>query len=362
MSDHKKDAREFAPALLTWFDSCGRHDLPWQIQRTPYSVWVSEIMLQQTQVVVVVPYFERFMARFPTIEHLAAAPLDEVLHHWSGLGYYARARNLHRSAQIISSEYGGAFPRDLAAVLELPGIGRSTAGAILAQAWDERQPILDGNVKRVLARWFGVEGFPGAAQINAELWRFSDLVTPAGRAADFTQAIMDLGATLCTRTKPACERCPVQVWCVAQRRGLQAQLPTRRPSKKRPQRHVCWLVVRSGGAVLLHRRPPSGIWGGLWSFPEFASVGLAQAALIELQGESARSVALVPRLEITHSFSHFDLIINPLVAQVSDWKLSGVMEPQDQTWYNTSQPAALGLAAPVAALLDSLEFSDAGAG
>jgi A/G-specific adenine glycosylase len=362
MNDHEKSTKQFAPALLAWFDSCGRHDLPWQITRTPYSVWVSEIMLQQTQVVVVVPYFERFMARFPTIKDLAAAPLDEVLHHWSGLGYYARARNLHRSAQIISSEHSGVFPRDLAAVMELPGVGRSTAGAILAQAWDERQPILDGNVKRVLARWFGVEGFPGIAQINAELWRCSDLVTPTGRAADFTQAIMDLGATLCTRTKPACGRCPVHLECVAQRQGLQAQLPTRRPRKKRPQRRVCWLVIRHGGAVLLHRRPLSGIWGGLWSFLEFENVDLAQAALVELQGESARSVVLVPRLEITHSFSHFDLIINPLVAHVSDWKLSGVMEPNDQTWYNLGQPAALGLAAPVAVLLDSLEVSDAGAG
>ena len=278
MSTRPPDPSRFGPQLLAWFAGHGRHDLPWQRQRTPYGVWVSEIMLQQTQVAVVIPYYERFMRHFPNACALADAPLDAVLHDWSGLGYYARARNLHRAAQVVRDTHGGEVPRTLSALVALPGIGRSTAGAILALALDERHPILDGNVKRVLARWFGIGGYPGEARVARELWEISDAVTPARQAADFTQAIMDLGATLCTRAKPACEHCPVSAGCVARREGRVAELPTPRPVKARPRRHVFWLVLRRGESVLLEKRPPAGIWGGLWSF-DYGGSGSAVGAL-----------------------------------------------------------------------------------
>lgn len=347
MSEAPPRPETFAPALLAWFERHGRHDLPWQQDRTPYRVWVSEIMLQQTQVATVIPYFARFMASFPDVRALADAPLDDVLHHWSGLGYYARARNLHRAAQRIRDEHGGEFPRTLDDVVALPGIGRSTAGAILAQARGERHAILDGNVKRVLARWFGIEGFPGEARVEAELWRRSESVTPADRAADYTQAIMDLGATLCTRTKPACALCPVMEDCVARRTGRQQLLPTPRPARARPRRAVTWLVVRSAEAVLLERRPPAGLWGGLWGFPEFAS----QEDAASFASDRFDVQALQPWAAIEHAFTHFDLDIAPLVADVAGDATTAVMEADRWAWYNVRAQARLGLAAPVAGLI-----------
>lgn len=345
------DAR-FAPALLAWWERHGRHDLPWQRDRTPYRVWVSEIMLQQTQVATVIPYYERFMSSFPSVRALADAPADEVLHHWSGLGYYARARNLHRAAQVIRDEHGGEFPREIDAVVALPGIGRSTAGAILALSRDERHPILDGNVKRVLARWCGIDGWPGEARVEAAMWQRADALTPTTRAADYTQAIMDLGATLCTRTKPACALCPVSEDCAARASGRQNELPTPRPAKARPRRGVVWLVVRNGDDVLLERRPPTGLWGGLWGFPEFTSSEDAKAFAATTFGAD-RFHDWAP---LEHAFSHFDLDIAPLLARAAAEQR--VMEADRWAWYNTRAPARLGLAAPVAELLAAVLESE----
>lgn len=341
----------FADRLLAWFTREGRHDLPWQVDRTPYRVWVSEIMLQQTQVTTAVPYFERFLARFPDVAGLAAAPLDEVLHLWSGLGYYARARNLHRAAGVIVSRHGGVFPTEFDALIELPGIGRSTAGAILALACGQRHAILDGNVKRVLARWFGVDGDPGSAAVQAQLWSHSEAVTPHERLADYTQAIMDLGATLCTRARPACARCPVASGCVAAATGRTAELPGTRPGRRRPTRRVAWLVFRQGHQVLLARRPPSGIWGGLLGFPEFASRAEAlRAARERVAARLPRPVALAT---VRHVFTHFELLIEPLLWEL-DPAVPVAMETTVESWYNSRAPAKVGLAAPVAALLATL--------
>jgi len=341
----------FAPALLAWFERHGRHELPWQRGRTPYRVWVAEIMLQQTQVATVIPYFERFMARFPDVATLAAATADEVLHHWSGLGYYARARNLRRAAQIVCDEHGTQLPRTRDALLGLPGIGRSTAGAILALAHDERHAILDGNVKRVLARWFGVAAAPGSA-LTARLWELSESVTPATRATDFTQAIMDLGATLCTRAQPACGRCPVAAGCVARRSGWQQALPAPRPRKVRPRRSVCWLVVRRGAAVLLEQRVATGLWGGLWGFPEFATRAEAAGSAARLLARSADdALALRPRARIRHAFTHFELDIRPYVVDCGTAKPAAIVEGDRWTWYNLGAARELGIPAPVADLI-----------
>ena len=289
---------------MPWFDHAGRKHLPWQIDPTPYRVWVSEIMLQQTQVTTVIPYYERFMQRFPGIHALAAAPVDEVLHLWTGLGYYARARNLHRAAQLIAGEHGGEFPVTIDAVQALPGVGRSTAGAILALSMSQRHPILDGNAKRVLCRYFGVEGFSGDAAIEKKLWLLADRCTPASRVAHYTQAIMDLGATVCVRTRPVCRSCPLQKECVARIEGRQALLPTPRPKKVRPQRvaHIV-IVTRDDGAVLLERRPPVGRLGRLVDVPSIREFGLgARGGLTAdlARGEETHSAAAV--LACIHSF------------------------------------------------------------
>jgi A/G-specific adenine glycosylase len=346
----------FAPALLAWYRNHGRHDLPWQKDRTLYRVWVSEIMLQQTQVATVIPYYARFLSRFPAVADLAAAPLDEVLHHWSGLGYYARARNLHVAAGRIMAEHGGSVPDEFDALHALPGIGRSTAGAILSLALNQRQPILDGNVRRVLARWAGVEGYPGAQQVERELWAVSEAVTPARQSAAFTQAIMDLGATLCARSQPRCADCPIATDCVARATDRTDVLPGARPGKPRPVREVVWLVLRRGDSLLLAQRPPSGLWGGLWGFPEFANAASATVAARE-RGAAPRARAR--RLElITHEFTHFTLRITPLLHELPDERAaSGVMEGGGETWYNSRRPAKLGLAAPVAALVALLAAS-----
>jgi len=353
MSGAGPDRSGFGARVLAWYTAAGRHDLPWQRERTAYRVWVSEVMLQQTQVATVAPYFARFVERFPDVQTLADSPLDVVLHNWSGLGYYARARNLHRAAVIIRDEYAGEFPRDFDSVVELPGVGRSTAGAILALAFDERHPILDGNVKRVLARWGAVEGFPGSTRVAKALWALSESVTPPDRAADFTQAIMDLGATLCTRANPACDRCPVEDDCIARQQDRIADFPGVRPTRSRPQREVVWLVLRRQESVLLEQRPAAGIWGGLWGFPEFASLAQAERALEDLRGSAPALGEVAIAATIMHAFSHFDLAITPLFA---DLDLAGarVREGPAQTWYNSRAPAELGLAAPVATLLRTL--------
>ena len=254
--------QEFAPRLLDWHRQHGRHDLPWQQTRDAYRIWLSEIMLQQTQVATVIPYYQRFLARFPDIPALAAAAQDEVMALWSGLGYYARARNLHRCAQVLVTEHGGRFPEDAAIIAELPGIGRSTAAAIAAFAFGRHGAILDGNVKRVLTRVFGIEGFPGKPAVERELWALAESLLPPRDIEAYTQGIMDLGATLCTRARPDCVTCPMRGLCVAERDGRQAALPTARPAKVVPHREAHYCLFSDGEHILLERRPPQGIWGG----------------------------------------------------------------------------------------------------
>lgn len=338
----------FAPRLLEWFENCGRKDLPWQRDPTPYRVWVSEIMLQQTQVATAIPYYERFVARFPDVGALAAARLDEVLHLWSGLGYYARARNLRRAAQLIVARHDGEFPRDFEAVLALPGIGRSTAGAILALARGERHAILDGNVKRVLTRYFGIEGYPGEPAVERRLWELAESCMPAANAAGYTQAVMDLGATVCTRARAACLLCPVSADCVARQRNLQDRLPAPRPRTARPVRDA-WLVLamRGGHKVLIERRPPAGIWGGLWGLPEFPTRAHAEQWCREqLAGAAAPRRTAV----LEHSFSHFDYRMRPLLVRCQG-KAAALRDDDRFRWYDPREPARVGLPKPVATLI-----------
>jgi A/G-specific adenine glycosylase len=342
-----------AAELLRWFDVHGRKDLPWQRDRTPYRVWVSEIMLQQTQVQTVIPYYQRFMEQFPDVRALADAPVDAVLHHWSGLGYYARARNLHRSAQIVRDAYGGRFPGDIEAVVQLPGIGRSTAGAILSLACGQRHTILDGNVKRVLARYHALDDWPGSGAALKQLWALADAATPAGRVADYNQAMMDLGATLCRRGRPDCDRCPLRDGCAAFAQGRQAQLPAPRPKKTLPVRSVEMLIlVDPARQVFLEQRPPTGIWGGLWTFPQFDD----RAALESWCAQ--RNIGVDDACEtwavLRHTFSHFHLDMTPHCVRLQNPVFS-VMEGGRGVWYNTRQPQALGLAAPIRRLLARLQ-------
>jgi A/G-specific adenine glycosylase len=347
-------ADAFATRLLAWWDVHGRKDLPWQRDPTPYRVWVSEIMLQQTQVATVVPYYARFMARFPEIGALAAAPLDEVLHFWTGLGYYARARNLHRAAIVVRDEHGGVFPRDFDAVAALPGIGRSTAGAILALSAGRRLPILDGNVRRVLARFHAIDGWPGNAAVERRLWAKAETHLPAERVQQYTQALMDLGATLCTRARPGCARCPLAHDCAAHATGREREFPAPRPAKTLPVRRTAMLIVRAGVRVLLARRPASGLWGGLWSLPELAPEADAPAWVRERLGLDARAVGARPGLR--HTFSHFHLDIEPLELQVDSSVRDhfGAMVDSDFLWYDLSAPQAVGLPQPVKVLLKKL--------
>lgn len=340
----------FARELLRWYDHHGRKDLPWQHPRDAYRVWLSEIMLQQTQVVTVIGYFQRFVERLPTLASLAAADEDTVLALWSGLGYYRRARFLHRAAQLCVDRHDGELPRDLEALMALPGIGRSTAGAILAQAHGLRFPILDGNVKRVLTRYHGVAGFPGEGAVEKQLWRHADEHTPASRTADYTQAIMDLGATVCVRSKPLCLLCPQAATCVAHRDGLTAILPTAKPGKKIPTRSLAMLLLRdSHGRVLLEKRGPQGVWSGLWSLPE--------ATGAETAGGVASGLARVgdadPLPAFTHVFSHYRLDVSPFLFDHAA-PLAAVADRADRRWCDRDDIAALGLPAPVRTLLDNL--------
>ena len=351
MSDNlanDQPAERFAAQLLDWFATGGRKDLPWQREPTPYRVWISEIMLQQTQVATVVPYYEAFMRRFPDVRSLAAAKLDEVLHLWSGLGYYARARNLQRAAQAIVTRHGGEFPATLDEVMALPGIGRSTAGAILSLSRGERYAILDGNVKRVLSRWFGVEGYPGEPAVERRLWSLAEACTPHERVAEYTQAIMDLGATVCTRSRPTCLLCPVNAGCVARAANLQDRLPAPRPRAVRPLRQA-WLVVamRGGHKVLLERRPPSGIWGGMWGLPECPTRAHAEQWCREHLSGAHPARAGEP---LKHAFSHFDYDMRPLFVRCLG-KAEALRDEERYRWYDVRQPARVGLPKPIATLL-----------
>jgi A/G-specific adenine glycosylase len=345
-------AADFSTRVLAWFARHGRHDLPWQTDVTPYRVWVSEIMLQQTRVATVIPYYERFLSRFPGVQALADADLDQVLHYWSGLGYYARARHLHAAAGIIRDHHAGQFPSELATLQALPGVGRSTAGAILALAAGQRHPILDGNVKRVLARFHALQGWPGQAAVQKTLWELAERYTPRKRVSAYTQAMMDLGATLCTRIRPACARCPLAADCRACATGRQAEFPSPRPGKSLPVRSTRMLLLcNERNEVLLERRPPAGIWGGLWSFPEPTPDAALEAWCRAHLGMPVYIRETWP--VVRHSFSHFHLEITPLLATAAT-PLAGVGETPGRLWYNTGCGGERGFAAPVERLLRRL--------
>ena len=348
---------EFAERVLAWFDRHGRKHLPWQYERSPYRVWVSEIMLQQTQVTTVIPYYQRFMQRFPDLLSLAGAELDEVLHYWSGLGYYARGRNLHKAARIIRDNHGGEFPLEFAKVAALPGVGRSTAGAILSLAAAQRHPILDGNVKRLLARFAAVAGWPGQTQTNRQLWALAEHYTPAKRVTAYTQAMMDLGALVCTRTRPGCPSCPLSCACVAYSQGQQQAYPEPKPRRAKPIKAIRMLVVQTADAqVLLEQRPPTGIWGGLWGFPECPLDVDLNDWCRQRFGIGVADYQTWPTLR--HSFSHFHLDITPVRIETVQLAAKHLMEAGRYVWYNIEQPEALGLAAPVQRLLSKLVTPD----
>jgi A/G-specific adenine glycosylase len=341
------DAASFQDKLLTWFDLCGRKDLPWQHNITPYRVWLSETMLQQTQVATVMPYFAAFTEKFPTVNHLAQAPIDEVLSLWSGLGYYARARNLHKSAQIIAAQ--GYFPDTVDELLALPGIGLSTAGAILSIAFQKSHPILDGNVRRVLTRFNAISGWPGDSVVNKKLWALSTDLTPVQRVADYTQAIMDLGATVCTRSKPTCVLCPVNANCQARLTDTISAFPTPKASKKIPVKQLILLLLHdSAGQVLLEKRPAYGIWGGLWSLPEFSCLASAQDWCL------THNIAIINQHTLAtkrHTFSHYHLDYTPVLIQTHDNAVNSVMDVDQKLWCSFEQMNNLGLAAPIKQLL-----------
>jgi A/G-specific adenine glycosylase len=343
------EPEQVAAPLLAWFDGHGRKDLPWQRGRTPYRVWVSEIMLQQTRVAAVIPYFQRFMARFPAVTDLAAADTDEVLHLWSGLGYYARARNLHKTAGVIVSQHHGRFPRDIRRLRDLPGIGRSTAGAILSLAYGQRHPILDGNVKRILARCFAVPGWPGRNSVLRRMWELADACTPRERIGAYNQALMDLGATLCTHREPDCPRCPLAFGCTALTLGEPTAFPEPKPRKTLPVRESRMLLVRNPvGEVLLERRPSMGIWGGLWSLPECDPGQDAADWCLQHLGILPR---WVEKLTVRrHTFSHFQLNIIPLQVQLGT-ESAVIADDNRIAWRDPRQPGELGFAAPIARIL-----------
>jgi A/G-specific adenine glycosylase len=346
------DTFNFAAALLNWYDLHGRKDLPWQQSPTPYHVWLSEIMLQQTQVGTVIGYYQRFIDRFPDIEKLANAGQDEVLALWSGLGYYARARNLHKTARIVRDEYHGHMPATLEQLMALPGIGRSTAGAILTLAYHQRFAILDGNVKRVLARFFAVDGWPGQKKTENQLWQLAETLLPDERIANYIQAQMDLGATLCTRSKPACQRCPLQTDCRAYDLGRQTDFPGKKPRKTIPTRQTHWLVLQNEqGEVLLEQRPQQGIWGGLWSFPETTDCSnMSQLCQQQWQLKLLSQSELSPR---QHAFTHFRLDIQPHLLKC---RTDGVADKDRGNWYKIEDTFGLGLPAPVKSFLKSLQI------
>lgn len=343
---------QFSKRLLAWFRQSGRHDLPWQHNRTPYRVWVSEIMLQQTQVATVIPYYQRFMASFPDVACLANAAQDEVLHHWTGLGYYARARNLHKAAKLVVEQHKGAFPKTLEGLMALSGIGRSTAGAILSLACKQRHPILDGNVKRVLSRYHGVEGWPGKKAIESKLWAYAEQHTPNKSVADYTQAIMDLGATLCTRRNPDCQACPLHSGCFAYKAARQHDFPGSKPKSKLPKRETVFAIIEnSRGEILLEQRPPSGIWGGLWSFPEFPVEQSVEQSIKTQYGYKVKQQ--IEYNSVKHTFSHFHLLIKPIHVKLKG-QTNRVNDATLSTWLDLSDECKLGLPAPVVTILQDL--------
>lgn len=349
-------SQSFSDAILGWYDKYGRKTLPWQQEKTPYKVWLSEIMLQQTQVATVIPYFERFMSRFPTVVDLANAELDEVLHLWTGLGYYARARNLHKAAKKIAAEYNGEFPTNIDDVMALPGVGRSTAGAVLSLSLGQHHPILDGNVKRTLSRHFAVEGWPGKKPVENRLWELAETNTPAEGVQRYNQAMMDMGAMICTRSKPKCDICPVNYSCEANALGRQTDFPGKKPKKTIPEKETCFVLFQYEDQVWLEQRPPAGLWGGLWCLPETTEKAADQFVSGKLASGSFEQPEHLTAFR--HTFSHFHLDIVPVHVQLhskpDNIGNNGIMEGNGGLWYNLTQPAKVGLAAPVQKLLESL--------
>ncbi len=345
-------AVEFSDTILRWFEQHGRHDLPWQQDKSAYSTWISEIMLQQTQVITVIPYYQRFIEKFPDVFSLASADIDEVLHLWTGLGYYARARNLHKAANQLVDQYQGVFPLSVIELETLSGIGRSTAGAILSISSNQRAAILDGNVKRVLARFYAVEGWAGKADIAKQLWQHAEHNTPYNRAGHYTQAMMDMGATVCTRSKPKCDSCPIVSACAAKALDRVKDFPYSKPKKAIPVRQTLMLIIENNaGEKLLYQRPPTGLWGGLWSLPQIADLRDAKTELgLQVDINSARYLE-----PLRHTFSHFHLDITPVKIQLADStamaQATQIMESSPTLWYNPNQPVNVGLAAPVKKLL-----------
>ena len=342
----------FASLLIAWQRRHGRKGLPWQDTRDPYRIWLSEVMLQQTQVAAVIPYYQRFLSRFPDVQALAAADEDEVLRLWSGLGYYARARNLHRAARKVVSEYGGRFPDSVDEIEEVPGVGRSTAAAIATFAFGRRAAILDGNVKRVLARCYGVEGWPGEREVEAKLWRLAQRMLPKDDVGVYTQALMDLGATVCIR-KPRCDVCPVRGRCVARRENRAHELPAPRPRRAVPLRNATWLLLLHHQQVLLERRPGAGLWGGLWTFPVASNAGYAAQAR-ELGCEISSARELEP---LEHGFTHFRLRIQPVLCRV-DRTLTRAEAP-GRLWIDLEDAAQAAAPTPVKKLIARLGASNA---
>jgi len=328
----------------------GRKNLPWQISPTPYRVWLSEIMLQQTQVATVIPYFERFIQQFPTVTALAEASLDDVLHYWSGLGYYARARNLHKTATIIVNEYQNKFPDNVVELVELPGIGRSTAGAIASLSMQQAEPILDGNVKRVLCRFFAIQGWSGSAAVLKKLWRLSEQYTPEKKTRNYNQAMMDIGATVCRRSKPTCPLCPLKGHCSALKHNLVAELPTPKKREKLPVKKVYWLILKNKQKILLNQRAPVGLWGGLWAFPEFETLQKLQKWC---QNEGVNLTEALTIDEKRHTFSHYHLDYTPIVCSMLD-VYSKIEESKTTRWHETNSHVKIGLPKPVSALISQL--------
>ena len=339
----------FSGKLVEWQRNHGRHHLPWQANRDPYRIWVSEIMLQQTQVATVIPYYERFMSRFRDIASLAQSSEEEVLRYWAGLGYYARGRNLHRAAQIISDRHAGIFPRSYDEIVGLPGIGRSTAAAISVFALGERRAILDGNVKRVLARVFAIEGWPGDRQVENKLWQQSESLLPEKDIEAYTQGLMDLGSSICVRRGPRCDLCPFQAECAAARTGRVHELPGPRPRKSLPVRSSTLLVIRHGRDVLLVKRPAQGIWGGLWSLPE-ADGGYLPACL-QLTGQPPSSIKELD--EFSHGFTHFRLDIKPVILTIDKPPLAA--SSPGSVWMDAAESVMAAVPKPVKSILQKLE-------
>lgn len=351
MSD--RYAINISERVLHWFDQHGRKDLPWQQDINPYRVWVSEIMLQQTQVSTVIPYFEAFMQAFPTVAKLAQASEDEVLHRWTGLGYYSRARNLHKSAKLIVQDHNSQLPDNVEGLCTLPGIGRSTAGAITSIAFQKPAAILDGNVKRVLARHHAIAGWPGKNAVLNELWLYAEAHAPDQRVADYTQAMMDLGATLCTRSKPACPLCPLNNDCQAYLAGSQADYPGKKPKKVLPVKSTVMLMIENqNGELILEKRPNSGIWASLWIFPQLESSADINHYCQDQLNDNAAQVNHWDSYR--HTFSHYHLDITPVHIRLND-QAHQIMAADQQLWYNRQQPQSVGLAAPVKKLINKLD-------